>query len=104
MFALFEWDTYYPAGGWNDHVATMETVDRARAWMHRDVSRRDGHHPASNAQIVDLASGAVVEQWERQYRYAGTHPPGLSAPKNWTYPEDEHGRIYWHVEQWELST
>lgn len=102
MYALFEWDTYYPCGGWNDHVATMDTDVRALAWMNRDGTHTEPR-PACHAQIVNLTTSTVLGVWERSVVYTGTHPPGLSAPEHWTYPEDEHGTVYWKVGPWERA-
>lgn len=101
MFGLFEWETYEECGGWNDHVGTFGTVDSARHHMNRDVTHLDDDRPATVAQIVDLVTGTIIEQWERRMAYAGR---GQGAPENWTYPEDEGGRIYWEVEPWEKAT
>lgn len=52
-YAVFAYDSYYPAGGWEDLIGQAETLEEARALR---PPERD------NWQIVDLEAGAVLEE------------------------------------------
>lgn len=64
-FALFEFDTYYPGGGWCDYVDSFETVEEAVAY-YKLPRPRDGRKTwdstSDHFQIVDLETGSVVEE------------------------------------------
>ncbi len=50
-YILFGYDGYYPRGGWNDFIASFDTVAEAF-----DAIRRDYF------QIVDLTTGKIVRE------------------------------------------
>lgn len=50
-FLLFEFNDYYPIGGWNDFVGSFDSIEEAKA------STPKG---AENVQIVDAQSGVEV--------------------------------------------
>lgn len=64
-YALFEFEQYYPGGGFNDFVDSFDSVEvavnfyrspRPRAGMNYDS------YVTEHFQVVDLSSGEVVEE------------------------------------------
>jgi hypothetical protein len=54
-FGLFLFDSFYPAGGWNDFVGSYDSLaDAVALWR-----ERDSHY--GNVHIVDFHTGKVFE-------------------------------------------
>lgn len=101
---LFEWETYYPSGGWNDHAASFGDVDAVFAHMSR-VETHEQDRPADNAQIV--VDGVAHSRWSRSVVFAGSPPRDAddrtrwdARPEEWTYPADG---SRWLAGAWELE-
>lgn len=60
-YLVFVYDTYYPAGGWNDLVGSYETLEEAIEQAARDAGSGDW----KNYHIVDLQQQRVVARWTR---------------------------------------
>ena len=56
-FVVFAYGTYYPAGGWSDHVGSYDTVEEAReaARYQREELRNDW------TDIIDLTTGENLD-------------------------------------------
>jgi hypothetical protein len=51
-YALFLFNNFYPAGGWDDLKGTYDTVEEAKAYP--------TYHCFDNQQIIDLQTGEEV--------------------------------------------
>lgn len=64
-YALFEFDQYYPSGGWSDFVNSFDSVDEAVSFYNlprpREGMKYDTY-PADNYQVVDLHFGDTVSE------------------------------------------
>jgi hypothetical protein len=58
-FAAFEFETYYPGGGFNDFLDTFDTVEEATAAVDAKHKAADAFSPRGH--IVDLTTGKIVK-------------------------------------------
>ena len=108
MFALFEWGTYYPQGGWRDFVAMFDSLAEAIAHRDRDVGAAK-YRPDEHASIVDLDAGTVGGEWERDVGFLGqpvdrdrplggyVFPDGTVSANHEPTPD---GTIKWGYTEW----
>ncbi len=56
-YLVFFYAFYYPLGGWNDFIGSVDTIEEARALV-----KKEQHDPSgSEFQVVDLQTMKVVE-------------------------------------------
>ncbi|ABR10598.1 BcepNY3gp63 [Burkholderia phage BcepNY3] len=58
-FIVFAYDEYYPGGGWNDFVTTVDEFDAADQEARRQLASEAG--TKDYAHIVDTVTGRVWE-------------------------------------------
>lgn len=63
-FLVFGFDSYYPAGGWNDFKASFDSYEEAVAWINGDLRDPDEPSRGSNSdyyQVVALNTSEVTD-------------------------------------------
>lgn len=75
---LFEFDDYYPCGGWGDMLGAYDDEDEARAAA-IVVTRCDYGHDrgCENRELVDMMTLTVVAQWRSATTWEDTKPVKL---------------------------
>lgn len=53
-YMVFQFDQYYPAGGWRDYKGTFYTLQNAKSYINKN------HY--DYFQIVDISTMKVIEQ------------------------------------------
>ena len=56
-YILFAGEAYYPAGGWDDYIASFETLEEAKA---AEKEKMKGYQ-YDWSHVVDLHTGRIVE-------------------------------------------
>lgn len=76
-FLLFAGDTYYPIGGWDDHVESFDNIEEAVARASEMLASTDApktsrwwNYNHDWAHVVDLEAGAVVWTEKDSVAYA----------------------------------
>jgi hypothetical protein len=67
-YLLFDYDDYYPSGGWHDFRQSFDSVVEAEAYW---LAHPEDH--CSNPQLVDGLSGEVIEFSPQTTAYLWAH-------------------------------